>query len=174
MKAQFWSFDIVFAIVIFVIALALITYVWSDISNQFSLSYGNGVSAMQLGIQGLSTTLTESGNPSNWNSVVNVDNISTWNNVSIGLEGSSGLSTSKILTLEAMSEYNYQDTKPLLGVGYDYYITLTNGEVNITIGKNPGPYNPTSVQVVNIPVLLNNQHTNMHIELWTNTTFGIS
>ena len=39
MKMQFWSFDVIFAIVIFSVAITILAFTWYDINNQLSLAY---------------------------------------------------------------------------------------------------------------------------------------
>ncbi len=177
MRAQFWSFDIVFAMVIFVSTIALLAFAWSSVSGQFSVTYQNNVGLMQEQLQALSSTLQTPGYPSSWASSVNAINVSTWNNVSIGLVNQSGtgaISTDKVMALMAMSNYNYSETKAALGVGYDYYITIGNSDFDLAIGKNPTISNSTAVQLVSIPVIIDGQSAQMQIELWTNTSFGVS
>ena len=36
-----------------------------------------------------------------------------------------------------MSNYDYQATKPELGVGFDYYITIRGGAIDLRIGRSP-------------------------------------
>ena len=176
MKAQFWSMDAIFAIVIFGVAMVLITFVWYNVTNQFALANGNGVSNAQSQLQSLETRLVAPGSPSNWYSSINVSNTITWNNISIGLGGSGqgNLSRQKIYTLIAMTNTNYQATKQELGVGYDYFITLNGGNYNLTIGSNPALKNATTEQVAEVPVTINGASAQMQIIVWTNTTFGVS
>ncbi len=81
MRAQFWSFDVIFAVVIFGTALVLLTFVWTSISNQYSLSYGLGSANLQAQLQSLQNRILGPGTPSNWNSVLNVSNTMTWSNI---------------------------------------------------------------------------------------------
>lgn len=172
---QFWSFDIMFAIVIFITSMVILTYVWLTLSGQFSLSYGNGINLMQAQIQGLGSGLLLRGSPPDWNSVVNISNTSTWANLNVGFgSAAGGLSYSKILTFVAMSNYNYQETKSPLGVSYDYYITINGSDYSISIGKNPLVNNAYSIQTLTEPVIINSAPAQMTIDIWTNTSFGIS
>ncbi len=175
MKAQFWSFDMIFAIVIFVFAMVMLMYVWITLSNQFSLSYGSSPNLVQWQLQNLGTNLLQPGKPVNWESVVNTTNVATWNNVSIGFGtlGGSGLSYNKVMSFYAMANKNYSETKALMGVSYDYYIMIKGSDFNINIGRNPALYNSFSTQVLNEPVVIGGLPAQMTIEVWTNTTFGI-
>ncbi len=175
MKAQFWSFDIMFAIVVFLVAITILTYVWLTMSSQFSASYTNGINLMQLQLQRLGTGLLLQGSPPNWNSLVNLSNTSGWINVSVGFgSGNASLSAQKILTFDAMSNTNYQEAKTPLGIGYDYYILLNASGFGLAIGRNPSGNNAYAIQAMTEPVILNGAPANLTIELWTNTTFGIT
>ena len=175
MKAQFWSFDIIFALFIFIVAILVLTSVWLSISNQFAIANGDNTGSMQNELQQLDSKLLSTGS-ANWQDLVQPTKTSTWQNVSVGLgvgQGS-GLSSGKIETLEAMSSHDYQATKPILGIAYDYYIYIAlNGGLNITIGKSPQGQSATSVQVSSLPIIVAGQKGTLKTEIWTNTTFGI-
>ncbi len=175
MKAQFWSFDVIFAMVIFAVAILILTYVWYNINNQFSLAYGNGVGNMEEQLNELSVRLLSAGSPPNWNSVVNVTNTSTWSNVSIGLGSgqSKVLSMQKIMTFSSMANYNYQATKQPLGIGFDYYILITGKNFVIPIGLNPNTNGAVTVQVQTEPVIIDGNSATIKIMVWTNSSFGI-
>ena len=64
MKAQFWSFDVIFAMAIFSSALMLISFVWLGVSGQFSLSYSLGSQIMQAQVQSLQSRILTPGTPS--------------------------------------------------------------------------------------------------------------
>jgi hypothetical protein len=175
MKAQFWSFDVIFALVIFGIAISILIFVWYTVSSQFAISNSNGIEGMQLDLQSTMSALTSPGYPSNWNTQVSVANTLTWQNISAGLENSSGsgLSMQKIMTLKAMAARNYPATKQLLGVAYDYYITIKTESVYVQIGSNPNYYNATAEQVFTRPVVVSGRTGQMQVIIWTNTSFGI-
>ena len=178
MKAQFWSIDMIFAIVIFSGAIILLSFVWTSINGQFSSTYGYSIGIMQIQLNNLLQRLQTPGSPQNWNSMISVNTVSTWANVSVGLESSSGggvLSRNKLLALMAMVNNNYQATKQSMGVGYDYYITLSSqGQYNISMGLSPFLQNATAIQTATVPVVLDNgQAAQMRVIVWTNTTFGV-
>ncbi len=175
MKAQFWSFDIIFAMIIFVFTVLILSYVWYNIGNQLSSASGFGITSIQTQLQSLNTRISNPGTPANWESQINTTNTVTWTNVSVGLgTGQTNvISYPKVAALVAMSNYKYQSTKALLGISYEYYITISNQDLNITIGRNPQKWNTTSIQVATKNVFINGVPANMRIELWTNTTFGI-
>lgn len=178
MKAQFWSIDMVFAVVIFTGVIILLSTVWSSINGQFSSSYGYSIGTMQAQLSNLLQRIQTPGSPSNWDSFVSVNTVSTWSNISVGLASSTvagTISRNKIMALMAMANSNYQDTKQVLGVGFDYYITISSqGQYNLSIGENPNNLNATAIQTATIPVTLDNgQPADMRVIIWTNTTFGV-
>jgi hypothetical protein len=181
LKLQFWSIDLVFAIVIFSGAIILLSVVWVSINSQFSSSYGFSIGIMQLQLNSLLQRLQSQGSPANWDSFVAANSTGTWSNISVGLESSTGggtLSRNKVFALLGMANTNYQATKQLLGVGYDYYITISSQTVqnqyNISIGLNPATRNATAIQTATVPVIFDNGQSGvMRVIVWTNTTFGV-
>ena len=176
MRAQFWSFDVVFAMVIFGVAIVLLTFVWTGISNQYSLSYGTGLVNLQAQLQSLQNRILGPGTPSNWNSALDVSNTLTWSNVGIGLGTGNGtaLSPNKVMTFMAMSNSAYQATKPLLGVGYDYYIVIYGSNIVLSLGASPYMSKATTTQVAMQSATLNSVPVRVQIMIWTNKTFGVS
>jgi hypothetical protein len=181
-KAQFWSFDVVFALVIFSTALTVLTYTWYNLNNQLSLAYGGGDSILQLQVKSLASSIMSTGAPANWQSIVNTVNTVTWSNVSIGLASaplSSNLSSSKLYTMLSMANYNYQATKQPLGLAFDYYITITSNPtvgagLNISIGKNPTVNGALTTYVERRSAFLNGVPVSIRIMAWTNTTLATS
>jgi len=171
MKLQFWSMDMIFAIVIFAITLVILTYVWFNISQQFSITYSNTYGSMQSNMQQLTNRLLTTGTPSDWYYLVDPSDLSTWTNASIGLESSSSsaLSEAKIAKLAALAQINYQASKQLLGVSYNYYIVIYSPQLyNLSIGLDPMEYNATTVVVQNTPVILDNGvPAELRVMLWT-------
>ena len=70
-KAQFWSFDLVFAMVIFMSAITILAITWLNISNQLSISTGGITTLMQLQAQQIGQNLVSQGTPGNWEGLVN-------------------------------------------------------------------------------------------------------
>lgn len=179
MKAQFWSFDVIFAMVIFGTALALLTFAWSSISGQLANTYGLGLQSMQAQLSNLQNRILAQGTPQNWNSQINISDTGTWNNVSIGLGTGQGsqLSLQKIYELAAMTNHNetsYQATKQLIGVGYDYYITVQTQNFTLAMGSYPFDKNPYAVQTTTKSAVLDGMPATIQIMVWTNETFGVS
>ncbi len=173
MRAQFWSFDIIFAIVIFVFAIVLLTFVWLSISSEFSIANSGNLARMQIQLQSLSSSLLSTGTPPNWISEVDLQHAAGWENISVGLGNGTAdsLSQSKINELSNMSADDYQATKPALGIAYDYNISFIGK--NIVIGSNPLTSNAVSVRTVSIPAVINGNVIVVRIELWTNSTAGL-
>ncbi len=170
LKAQFWSLDVIFAIVIFTVALTILVFTWNNVDTQLSSAYGSESGLMQTEAATLAQSILSSGYPNNWASVVNTTNSSTWSNVSVGLApigGSTDISTSKLYAFMAMSNYNYQDLKQSLGVGYDYYIIISNNAVNITIGENPITNGAYTVYSYKESARLNGVPVGVDVILWT-------
>jgi len=177
MKAQFWSFDVIFAMVIFTVAITILSVAWLDLNNQLSVSYGNGASLAQVDAHALIQNLFTTGYPSDWQARVNLTNITTWNNVSVGMaanQGSANLSTSKIYTMLAMSETNYQAMKQELGIGFDYYIIIYGSSVNITMGRSPGTNYTYSIYAEKRGAFLNGAPVTVEAIVWSNSASTVT
>jgi hypothetical protein len=183
LKAQFWSFDVIFAVIIFSFAITILAFTWFNISNQLSISSGNGTGIMQLQLQSLVQNLLTPGVPSNWQSTINTTNPSTWSSVSIGLASAQGsylLSSNKVYALMSIANgKNYQMTKQMLGVGFDYYITIKSNSdlgsgIDINIGRNPSDNGALTVYVDKAYANMNGIPVTIQVALWTNTTLATS
>lgn len=180
MKLQFLSFDAIFAIVIFTFAVSMLAFVWYTINSQASISTGTSIQSMQLQLESLSDKILGPGYPSNWYSTIDTSNTLTWANISAGIGNGlgGGISNVKLATLSSMANGNYLATKSILGVQFDYYITITSKNYNFAIGKKPkaqsgSALNGVTEQVTNKQVVINGQGANMQIFIWTNSSFGI-
>jgi hypothetical protein len=182
MRAQFWSFDVIFAVIIFSFAITILAFTWFNISNQLAPGFGNGSAIMQTQLQLLTQNLFSAGVPSNWQGSINTTNSMTWGGLSIGLgSGQTGstISSSKVYTLLSMSNSNYQATKQALGVGFDYYITIKSVQfqgsgINITMGRNPFNGKALTVYVADRNAVMNGVPVTVRTILWTNTTLATS
>lgn len=174
MRAQFWSFDLIFSIVIFSVALAVLAYTWFVINNQLSLNYSGASTIMSLQVQGLAGTLLSTGSPYDWQSYVNMSDSSSWHDLGIGLAlapGSSNLSVGKLYAMAAMANRNTTDYLALgsaLGVGYDYYIQVRGAGYNVTMGRDPLTGNALTTQVVNEGATIGGTPVVVRVVLWTN------
>ncbi|MDE1824838.1 MAG: hypothetical protein KGH61_05360 [Candidatus Micrarchaeota archaeon] len=180
MKLQFLSFDVIFAVVTFAFAVSMLAFVWYTINSQLAISSGTGVQNMQVELQAVSDKLLGTGYPNNWYAAVTISNTITWSNMSIGLGGQTPglLSLGKVMTFESMANGNYLATKPMLGVEYDYYVTIQGTNFIIPIGRKPSPFpsgglNGVTVQSTTKAVTINGQSASMQIYIWTNSSFGV-
>jgi hypothetical protein len=170
LKGQFWSFDVIFAMIVFSVVIVILAFTWNNVSTQLASSYGNTAEIMQAEAVTLAKSVMSPGYPADWMSNVNTTNPSTWTNVSIGIaagHGSTIISSAKLYTFIAMANANYQDTKTALGVGYDYYIRITNSNLNISIGENPNTNGARDVYVYTEPASLNGEAVVVSVEVWS-------
>lgn len=176
-KAQFWSIDVIFAIVIFAVAITILSFTWFNVNTQLSVAVGSGAVIAQLQAHTLADNIFSTGTPSSWQSVVNTTNASTWKNVSIGLgsaPGSTNISAGKLYTFIAMANYNYQATKQKLGVGYEYEIIINGSAINIKIGRNPLTNGAQSTFVERRSAFIGGNPVNIEVLVWTNSTLAVS
>ena len=173
---QFWSFDVIFAIVIFTVAMTILAFTWYNINSELAISSGGGGTIMQLQSEVLAQSLMSEGYPAHWYSEINISNPATWQKVSLGIEASNGteISSKKLYTLIAMANTDYGMTKQLLGVSYNYYIIIYNNEINVTIGLNPSANAALTTYVVNKYGYINGQPVKIRIMVWTNTESAVS
>ncbi len=170
LKGQFWSFDVIFATIVFSVVIVILAFTWNNVGNQLASSYGNSAEIMQTEAIYLSKSIMSPGYPVNWMSDINTTNPSTWANTSIGLtntHGSTAISTAKLYAFIAMANSNYQDTKAALGIGYDYYIRITNSNLNISIGENPNTNGGRDVYTYTELASLNGQPVVVEVEVWS-------
>ena len=182
LKAQFWSFDVIFAVVIFTTAVTILAFTWFNINNQLSIGYGNGATIMQIQAKSFAQTILTPGYPTNWQSYIDTSNSMTWGGISIGIgasQGTSNLSTSKIYALASMVNSNYQATKQYLGIAFDYYITIKSNSnlgagMNISMGKDPSANKALTVYVERRSAFVNGIPASITILVWTNTALSTS
>jgi len=176
-KAQFWSFDVIFAMVIFILALTILGFTWYGVNNQLALGYSGSTVIAQLQAHSLAQNLMSTGYPANWQSIINTTNTSTWTNTSVGLGRSASganISTKKLYTLMSMANQNYQATKFELGISYEYYISIYGGLIDINIGRNPNDYHALTTYVEKRGAFLGGIPVTVQVMVWTNSTLAIS
>jgi hypothetical protein len=180
MKAQFWSFDAVFAIVIFVAIVTVITFVWLGLTDQLSTNTSSTALIMQTQQQTLMSTILTIGSPANWESTISLTNSITWSYVSVGLAsapGSSSLSTDKIMALATFANSNvtdYQASKASLGVSYEYYITIKGSNYNLSIGLNPNTNNALTVYTGTESAIVEGNPALVSVTVWSNQLVGVT
>jgi hypothetical protein len=180
-RAQFWSFDLIFSVVIFSAAITVLAYSWYNINSQLAGAYSSTSTLLQLQSQALSQNLMSPGEPGNWQSTVNTLSTSNWGNVGIGLATSSSnssISAGKLYTLMSMANYNYQATKTPMGIAFDYYITIASGPnsanaLNVSIGLNPATNGALSVYSQRLSSVLNGVPVVVTVKVWTASPFAL-
>ncbi len=180
-KAQFWSSDLIFSVVIFSFALTILAYTWFNIGNQLASAYSGTSIILQLQAQTLVQNLMTTGAPANWQSTVDTTNVMDWRDVSVGLastSSNSSISTGKLYALISMANYNYPASKQPLGVAFDYYITIVGSPgsantINIGIGRNPSTNIVLAEHSQRISATLNGVPVIVTVTVWTNTNFAL-
>ena len=179
MRAQIWSMDLIFAVVIFSFTVTVVGVAWLHISNGLSTSYSNTQGAMSMQAGAMSDILLSSGTPANWQGAITATNSLTWRGVSPGLVAAAGqeqISPAKLYALMSMASSNYTATKPLFGIGNDYYIVVTgppgSGFANVTIGRNPLAANASTILVDRNSAVLNGNPVWVSVMVWSNSTVG--
>jgi hypothetical protein len=176
-KGQFWSFDMVFAMVVFMAAITILASTWLSISNQLALSSSGIIELMQLQVQQVSQNLVSAGTPVNWQSIVNTSQPSTFSDVSPGLAasvGSSSISSAKLYTLISMVNKNYSAAGLSFGATYDYYINLAGGSINVSIGKNPLTNGAVTTFVSTRSAFMNGVPITIKVYIWSSHPSAVS
>ncbi len=175
-KAQFWSFDALFAIMIFSVAVTILALTWLNISNELSLSSSNQGFIMQLQAQDVAQSLVSPGSPANWQSTINLTNPSSWIDDGVGLGSSQGssLSTTKLYALQSMVSYNYSAAGPALGTEFNYYITMNGGPFNVTMGDNPTTNNAVTTFLSRKSGVINGVPVKIVVYIWSSSVSSAS
>lgn len=175
-RGQFWSFDVLFALIIFVAAVTILAVAWLDVSSGLAIATGGVSYIMQLQSQTVAQNLLSSGSPDNWPSLINPTAPATWGSVGVGLAsslGSASLSPAKIYALQSMASYNYTAAGPEIGTTYNYYIMITTSVANITIGRNPAGSAVTTF-IARRSALLNGVSAQVVVYIWSGSVSSVS
>jgi hypothetical protein len=178
MRGQIWSMDLIFAVVIFSFTITILGVAWLHTSNGLSSTYGNSQGLIFIQAGAMSDTLLSAGTPTDWQSAVSTTNSLTWIGISPGIEAVSGqpqISAPKLYALMAMAATNYTATKPLFGIGNDYYIIIGSpgaGVANITIGRNPLASNASTIYINKRSAVLDGNPVWVQVMIWSNSTSG--
>ncbi len=176
-RGQFWSFDAIFAVVIFMSAITILSIAWLDVSNQLSIASGGTSYIMQLQAQGVAQNLVSAGSPSNWQATLVPNSIGTWSSVGVGLAlspGSSTLSGAKLYALQSMVNYNYSMAGQSLGTTYNYYITISSSSLNITMGENPTTNGAVTTFLSRKSAFLNGAPVQIEVLIWSSSQSSVS
>jgi hypothetical protein len=156
-KGQVWSYDILSAIVVFMITFGFLAFFWWSIATTTGEPRAGGLA---LEARGVSDLLLSPGNPSDWwngtqnGTVMDPANPDTWNGTYMlgltkGFDGQE-IDPDKAAALVVMSETDYNATKLKLRTNYNFYVevnefyycnetSIVNSPINCTDrGISPG------------------------------------
>ncbi len=176
-RAQFWSFDALFAMIIFLAAITILAIAWLDISNQLSLATGGTSYIMQLQSEAVAQNLMSTGSPADWQSAVNTSSVSTWGDIGIGLaqsQGSPSLSAAKMYALMSMVDYNYSMAGQDLGTSFNYYIIINSSTLNITMGRSPLTGNSVTTYISRKSAFINGEAAQITVMVWSGSVSSVS
>jgi hypothetical protein len=178
-KAQIWSLDLIFALVIFGFTMTILAAAWLKTTNDISVSSSGTAAVLSVQTKLFADALMSPGYPQDWYGTIDTVNATTWAGVVPGIlsgSGSDAIAPYKLYSLISLSNSNYSASVSLFGVGYNYCIQITgaaaDGGTNITIGKNPLANGATYVYAVQRGATLYGIPVSVDIMLWTNTTSG--
>ncbi len=147
LKGQVLSFDLLVAIVIFSLVLAMLISQISYSSKEIDETRKQN--EMMEASYKVSEVFFREGYPNDWNE----------SNVEIlGLEDDGRMSWDKLQELENMG---YQKSLSLLGLNYNYNITIESSTLDWTFGKNPE--NSTNLIKINRLSILNSSFVSIQV-----------
>jgi nitrogen fixation-related uncharacterized protein len=180
-RGQVWSYDLIISSILFVIALAILAFFWWSVRTNMS---EDKEAILRESIK-VSDVLMTPGIPTNWNTLVDLSDQTTWANVQqIGLAESwdnHSLSIGKVYKLFNMSLVNYSIVKNKLRSRYDFYMELKfrNNSVEQPVKMNGTPilagnsYNVLTVKTISKNdrvAIYNNSIVIMRLYLWSDST----
>ena len=155
-KGQFFSYDAIIAGAIFLLAIALILSYWNGVQP-------NQETDLSRETLRLSETLLTAGFPPDWEK--------NGNPKSIGLaekQNSRVLSPEKLAEFRRMSESGYEEVKPILLTGNEYWIEISGENLDCggpcSFGKKP-PENAERSSATRL-VVLNGKPARLTVNLW--------
>jgi len=155
-KGQAWSFDVMVAAGIFIIALVSFYFYALNYNSESDNFYKSLVQEGNV----IGENLLSSGSPNNWTTV---------NVIKIGLLTGNEIDDEKLETFYNLSLTDYQREKKLLNTKYDFYINFSqpmviNGNnVNLIGNYNPNPENLIRVSRF---AIYKNTPTTIYIHVW--------
>lgn len=160
-KAQVWGFDLIVAMIIFIIGMASFFLFYQNYSNDFGNSYESlvfdGNSMMDL--------ILSEGMPFAWNST-NVE--------VIGILSENKINKTKLELFYEITKSNYASTKAIFNTRYDYLFfmesnfTIANSSVR-SLGKpntNPEEINAENLIKINRITVLDNKPVGVYLYVW--------
>jgi len=125
MKGQVWSYDLLIAVVAFMLTLAFLVFFWWSVSAAVGAPRSE---QLPEEARSIADVLLSPGNPSNWNDTINASNASTWTTITlIGIGegfGSPELSQGKAEKMLQMNATNYSLLKEKLRSDFDFYVEM--------------------------------------------------
>ena len=149
LKGQTWSYDLVIAVVAFMLTLAFLVFFWWSVSTTIGAPRGEKLSE---DARGMADILLSPGNPSDWNGTVNVSDSSTW--AEIGLLGigdgfgSPNISQDKAEKILAMNTTDYVALKGRFISPYNFYVEMKEFYNCSDPGVESSPINCTGRGIV--------------------------
>ncbi|PIN88853.1 hypothetical protein COU60_05525 [Candidatus Pacearchaeota archaeon CG10_big_fil_rev_8_21_14_0_10_34_76] len=155
-KAQAWGFDLIIASVLFILGIVIFFVYTINTSQQAQDKID------ELDYQGnlIAEDLMSEGSPADWN----VENVQK-----IGILTNNKINNSKLENFYQLSDQNYQKTKSLFDIKYDYFMNLSeeisiNGENIERIGR--ASENPTNLIKITRFTIYNNNPVTLNIYIW--------
>ena len=124
-KGQIWSYDILAAVVVFIIMFSFLAFFWWSVATTTGEPKAEIISREA---KGLSDTLLSPGSPTDWDGLVDAGDTGTWAAVaSLGLTeefGASEVSEGKAEKIALMNDTDYSLLKQKLRTNYNFYIEM--------------------------------------------------
>lgn len=124
-KGQTWSYDLVIAIVAFMLTLAFLVFFWWSVSSTIGAPRGEKLSE---DAREMADILLSPGNPEDWNSIVNTSDPDSWAEAGlIGIGegfGSKAISRDKAEKMLAMNATDYAALKGRFRSPYNFYVEM--------------------------------------------------
>ncbi len=195
-KAQFFSLDLIFATLIFIVVLIAIYSYWEYPAEKTSLEKQR--SEMEIiSRNALSTLLTTQGIPANWSSL-NTSNFNESNVKSIGIAKSTSMNNldtsiknkagsfstgaliidnAKMNSLKELNATKYSAIKNIMGIignNYEFELSIykwnsSGYELNTTIGITPED-NATETVSLNRYAMLDSEWAHINFKVWQKCT----
>lgn len=124
-KGQVWSYDLIVAVVAFILVLAFLVFFWWSVSATVGMPRGERLMDDTLGMADI---LLSPGNPSDWNDTVNASDPDSWAGASLfGLMEnftSPRISQDKAAKLLQMNATNYSALRAKFRSNYHFYVEM--------------------------------------------------
>jgi len=140
-KGQIWSYDILTAVVVFIITFAFLIFFWWSVATTTG---GPRAELLVVGARDFSDVLLSPGNPSDWDGTVDPGDVDTWIGISLpGMSeafGSQEISPAKAEMLVRMNATSYDVLRQKFRTNYNFHVEVMEF------------YNCSSPSMVNSPI----------------------